>query len=119
MDDDLASPLAIAALFDWVSVINKIHDGAMSISTGDLAQLRQIFHRWVFDILGLRNENAAGGASGGADHLTPVMEMVLSLRAEAKANKNWALSDRIRDSLAAAGIKIMDNKDGSSEWQLQ
>jgi cysteinyl-tRNA synthetase len=116
MNDDLNSALAIAALFDWVSVINKIHDGTMNISAADLTTLRDIFHRWVFDILGLRDENAA---SGGADHLTPVVEMLMSLRTEAKADKNWTLSDRIRDGLAAAGIKIMDNKDGSSEWQLQ
>jgi cysteinyl-tRNA synthetase len=116
MDDDLNSALAIAALFDWVSVINKIHDGTMTMPAADLAALRDIFHRWVSDILGLKDENAATGAT---DHLTPVMDLVLSLRAEAKAEKNWALSDRIRDSLAAAGIKIMDTKNGSSEWQLQ
>ncbi|MDR2911821.1 MAG: cysteine--tRNA ligase [Alistipes sp.] len=116
MDDDLGSPLAIAALFDWVSTINKIHDGTMSISADDLEQLCAIFHRWLFDILGLRDEKAA---EGGTDRLGPVMDLVLELRAGAKADKNWALSDKIRDGLAAAGIKVMDNKDGSSEWQLQ
>jgi cysteinyl-tRNA synthetase len=116
MNDDLNSALAIAALFDWVSVINKIHDGTMTMPAADIAARRDIFHRWVFDILGLKDENAA---NGGTDHLTPVMDLVLSLRAEAKAEKNWALSDRIRDSLAAAGIKIMDTKNGTSEWQLQ
>jgi cysteinyl-tRNA synthetase len=121
MDDDLNSALAIAALFDWVSIVNKIHDGAMTIPAEDLARLREIFHRWVFDILGLRDEKAAGmaGTAGGTDRLTPVVEMLLGMRAEAKANKDWALSDRIRDGLAAAGIRVKDRKDGAAEWELE
>jgi cysteinyl-tRNA synthetase len=115
MDDDLSSPLVIAALFDAVRIINQINDGAVTITPEDLAALRQTFHRWVFDILGLKDEKAAGTEN----HLDPVMKMLLELRAEAKAQKNWALSDRIRNGLAAAGIKIMDNKDGTSAWLLQ
>jgi cysteinyl-tRNA synthetase len=118
MDDDLNSPLAIAALFDWVRVINSLHDGSMIISADHLEQLRAIFHRWVFEILGLRDEKAAG-ASGGADHLTPVVELLLEMRAEAKAAKDWALSDRIRDRLAAAGIRVKDRRDAPSEWELE
>jgi cysteinyl-tRNA synthetase len=117
MDDDLNSPIAISALFDWVRVINQWHDGQQVRSREDKEQLKEIFHRWVFDILGLRDEKAAG--IGGTDHLTPVMEMLLELRAEAKKNRDWTLSDKIRDGLAAAGIKIMDTKEGKSEWQLQ
>jgi cysteinyl-tRNA synthetase len=119
MNDDLNSALAIAALFDWVSVINKLHDGTTTMPAEDITRLREIFHRWVFDILGLRNGANNSNATGGTDHLTPVMNLVLGLRADAKADKNWALSDRIRNGLAAAGIKVMDNKNGTSEWQLQ
>jgi cysteinyl-tRNA synthetase len=118
MDDDLSSPLAIAALFDAVRVINQLHDGALTISEADLAELKRIFHAWVFDILGLRDEKAAG-AAGGTDHLTPVVEMLLNMRADAKAAKDWALSDRIRDGLAAAGIRVKDRKDGASDWELE
>jgi len=115
MDDDLSSPLVIAALFDWVRVIHQLHDLVLHISEENLTELKRIFKTWVFDILGLRNEKAAGGT----DHLSPVMSLLLDLRAQAKAEKNWALSDKIRDGLTAAGIKIMDKKDGTSEWQLQ
>jgi cysteinyl-tRNA synthetase len=115
MDDDLSSPLVIAALFDGVRAVNQLHDGTLAISESDLARLKKIFHTWVFDILGLRDEKA----STANDHLAPVMELVLELRRGAKEEKNWALSDKIRDGLAAAGIKVMDKKDGSSEWQLQ
>jgi cysteinyl-tRNA synthetase len=115
MDDDLNSPLAVAALFDWVRVINSLHDGVLTISVEHLEQLRAIFHTWVFEILGLRNESAAAESN----NLAPVMELILALRKEAKENKNWALSDKIRDGLAAAGIKVMDKKDGTSEWTLE
>ncbi len=115
MDDDLNSSLAIASLFDWVRIINQWHEGSNAGSKEDLEQLRTIFHRWVFDILGLSDEKAAGAD----DHLAPVMNLVLELRKGAKEDKNWALSDKIRDGLAAAGIKVMDKKDGTSEWQLQ
>ncbi len=115
MDDDLNSPLVVAALFDWVRIINSLHDGSVTISEGDLAELKRIVHRWVFDILGLRNE----AATGSSDHLAPVVELLLGMRAEAKTDKNWALSDRIRDGLLAAGIKVKDRKDGPSEWELE
>jgi cysteinyl-tRNA synthetase len=115
MDDDLNSPLAIAALFDWVRVINSLHDGSRAISADHLEQLRAIFHRWVFEILGLNDEKAATETN----NLAPVMELLLELRRDAKENKNWALSDKIRDGLAAAGIKVMDKKDGTSEWEVK
>ena len=118
MDDDLNSPIAISALFDWVRIINQWHDGLQVRSREDKEQLKAIFHKWVFEILGLRDEKAAG-ASGGADHLTPVVEMLLEMRAEAKTDKNWALSDRIRNGLAAAGIRVKDRKDGASEWEIE
>ncbi len=117
MDEDLGSPLVIAALFDAVRVINQIHDGTLKINENELAELKRIFHKWVFDILGLRDEKAAG--AGGADRLTPVVEMLLGMRAEAKADKNWALSDKIRDGLAAAGIRVKDRKDAPSEWEIE
>ncbi len=116
MDDDLNTPMVVAELFDWVRIINTLHDDdSWSISQIELASLREIFHRWVFDILGLRDEKAAGAD----DHLTPVMEMLLGMRAEAKAAKDWALSDKIRDGLAAAGIRVKDRKDAPSEWEIE
>jgi cysteinyl-tRNA synthetase len=115
MNDDLNSPVAIAALFDWTRTINQLHEGQQKISAADLERLQKLFHTIVFDILGLRNEKTATTN----DQLAPVMELVLELRRGAKEEKNWALSDKIRDGLSAAGIKVMDKKDGTSEWQLQ
>ena len=117
MDDDLNSPMVISALFDWVRIINQIAEGQQRISAADLETLRATVHRYVFDILGLKDEKAAGAASG-RDYVTPLVEMLLAERLKARAAKDWAASDRIRDGLAAAGIRVKDRKDGS-DWELE
>ena len=117
MDDDLNSPMVISALFDWVRTINSLVDGKQTIAAEDLERLKATVHRYAFDILGLRDEKAAGAASG-RDYVTPLVEMLLAERMQARAAKAWAASDRIRDGLAAAGIRVKDRKDGS-DWELE
>ncbi len=117
MADDLNSPMVVSALFDWVRTINQIVDGQQSITAGDLERLTATVRRYAFDILGLRDEKAAGAASG-RDYVTPLVEMLLEERLKARAEKNWAASDRIRDGLAAAGIRVKDRKDGS-DWEIE
>lgn len=114
MNDDLNSPLAIAALFDWVRIINQLHDGQQKITETDLAALRTLVHTIVFDVLGLRDERVAETD----DLVSPLVDMLLSMRAEAKAAKNWAASDAIRDRLAAIGIRVKDRKDGC-DWEIE
>ncbi len=119
MNDDLNSPMVISALFDWVRIINQLIDGAQSITEGDLERLKAVVNLYVFDVLGLRDERMSDGATaGGADHLTPLVEMILEMRATAKANKDWAQSDAIRDGLVKAGIRVKDRKDGV-DWELE
>ena len=117
MDDDLNSPMVISALFDWVRTINQLADGKETITAADLETLKNTVHRYAFDILGLRDEKAAGAATG-RDYVTPLVEMLLDERLKARAAKDWATSDRIRDGLAAAGIRVKDRKDGS-DWELE
>ena len=117
MDDDLNSPQVISALFDWVRTINQLADGAQTIDEAGLAALRATVHRYAFDILGLRDEKAAGTAAG-RDYVTPLVEMLLCERLKARAAKDWAASDRIRDGLAAAGIRVKDRKEGT-DWELE
>jgi cysteinyl-tRNA synthetase len=117
MNDDLNSPVAIAALFDWTRTINQLHEGAQKISADDLARLQKLIHTIVFDVLGLCNEKAGDGA--GAGHLAPVVDFLLEMRAEAKAAKDWATSDRIRNRLAEAGIRVKDRKDAPTEWEIE
>ena len=117
MDDDLNSPMVISALFDWVRIINQIAEGQATISEADLAELRRIFNLYVFDILGLRNEKAEDTAGGG-DMLGKLVDMILAVRQDAKANKDWATSDKIRNELTAIGIRVKDRKDGV-DWEIE
>ena len=117
MDDDLNSPMVISALFDYVRIINQIAEGKATISEADLAELKRIFDLYVFEILGLRNEKQEG-AAGGSDMLAKVVDMILAVRQDAKANKDWATSDKIRNELTAIGIRVKDRKDGV-DWELE
>jgi cysteinyl-tRNA synthetase len=116
MADDLNSPMVISALFDWVRTINQLAEGQQTISAEDLESLRAIVKRYVFDILGLRDEKSAGAS--GNDMVSPLVEMLLEMRQQAKAEKNWALSDQIRNRLTEIGIRVKDRKDGY-DWEIE
>ena len=116
MADDLNSPMVISAMFDWVRIINSAVEGKESLTADDLAQLKGIFERYAFEVLGLKDEKSAAGT--GRDRVTPLVEMLLEERLKARAAKDWAASDRIRDGLAAAGIRVKDRKDGT-DWELE
>ena len=111
MNDDFNSPILIAELFGAVKFINQIKDQKASISEGDLKTLQSTMNAFVFDVLGLE-KTTAKNESG--DKLSEAVEVLINLRAEARANKDFALSDKIRDELAAVGIQLKDGKDGTS-----
>ncbi len=111
MNEDLNTPILISKLFEMVTYINSISAGSATITETDLGVLRNHFNCFVFDILGLAKENG-----GDNTRLDGVMQMLLTMRNEAKANKNYALSDEIRNKLSALGFEIKDGKDGST-WQ--
>ncbi len=107
MDDDFNSPILIAELFEVVRIINSIYDGKLSISSDDLAELTALVHAYTFDVLGLKEEHAEN------DDFGKLMESIISLRNDAKKNKDFATSDRIRDELSKIGIQLKDSKDGT------
>ena len=110
--DDLNTPIAIAHLFDAVKMLN-----AGGLSDNDKAALKQLFDQIVGGVLGLKDEEA--GASGKAEKaLDGVMQLVLEARKKAREEKNWAESDRIRDTLASFGITVKDTKEGAT-WSLE
>lgn len=111
MNDDFNSPILIAELFGAVKFINQIKDQKASISENDLKTLRATIHAFVFDVLGLEKTTSK---SETGDKLSDAVEVLINLRAEARANKDFALSDKIRDELAAVGIQLKDGKDGTS-----
>ncbi len=114
LNDDLNSPVAIAALFDAVRSINAIAEGKERISQADLDQLRQLFDAVMLDILGLTDEQQSDGQ---AQLVNGLMTMLLNVRQQAKANRDFATSDRIRDELAKLGVAVRDRKDGA-DWDL-
>lgn len=116
MNDDMQTPIVISNLFEACHLINIILDHKASISAADLAELDGVMRLFALDILGLK-EADAGGSKEREEAFGKVVDMVLDLRAKAKAAKDWATSDRIRDELAAAGFEVNDTKDGSV-WRL-
>ena len=115
MNDDLNSPIAIANLFDGVRIINSLIDGKEQINSTDLNTLKALFNTFVFDVFGLQAEESN---SANNDVLGKVVDLLLNLRMDAKANKDWATSDKIRNELTALGFEIKDKKDGF-EWELK
>ena len=111
--DDMNTPVAIAHLFDAVKMVN-----AGKLPEADKAALRKLFEDIVFGVLGLRDEEAAGGSGKAEKALEGVMGIVLEDRRKARAEKNWAESDRIRDLLASFGITVKDTKEGAT-WTLE
>ena len=121
MNDDFATPQVISYLFEACTVINKLTDHKATICADCLKELSEVMHLFTEDILGLKATASAGLASGNnearEEAFGKVVDMVLELRAKAKADKDWATSDKIRDELAAAGFEVKDTKDGVT-WKL-
>ena len=114
MNDDFNTPIVIAHLFDIVKVINSVNDKKEQLSQADIGELKSLFDTFAFDILGLTDESTGGNT----EVLDGLMQMVLEMRATAKANKDWATSDAIRDKLKALGINVKDGKDGAT-WTIE
>ncbi|HEY3370712.1 MAG TPA: cysteine--tRNA ligase [Prolixibacteraceae bacterium] len=116
MADDMNSPIAMSYLFEGVKIINSIADGNTSITQSDRDALKLLFHTFIVDIFGLRADSLAD--AGNSEVLNEVVDLLMKLRLEAKANKDWATSDKIRKELTAIGFDIKDGKEGVS-WELK
>ena len=114
LNDDLNTPIAISYLFEALKAINSVHDGKATISAADLEELQSVFKLMIEDLLGLKVEAAATGTN---EAYKQAIDMLLNMRLEAKRNKDWATSDKIRNELTAMGFEIKDTKDGF-EWKL-
>lgn len=110
MNEDFNSPILIAQLFEAVRIINAVADGKASLDAEQISLLATTINAFAFDVLGL--ENIQEGAN--SNQLDQVMDVVIHIRNHARADKNWALSDLIRDQLAEAGIVLKDGKDGTT-----
>ncbi|MDE6332805.1 MAG: cysteine--tRNA ligase, partial [Muribaculaceae bacterium] len=116
IDDDFNTPVLIAELFDACRIINQINDGTAKANQADIDTLKHVMDTFLVEILGITVETQGGGIN-----LKPyedAVDLLLDIRSDAKKNKDWATSDRIRDRLKEIGFDVKDTKDGF-EWKLQ
>lgn len=111
MNDDFNTPTLIAHLFEAVKHINTIKEGNENITESDKKLLKEAIHGFVYDVLGLENKNDSNTDS---DKLPGVVALLIQLRKDARDNKDFATSDKIRDQLAALGIQLKDGKEGTT-----
>jgi cysteinyl-tRNA synthetase len=111
MNDDFNTPILIANLFEGIKYVNLINDGKETISSLDLELFSKAIHSFLFDVLGLKDETET---ENNSEKLEGVVKMLINIRNEARANKDFAMSDQIRDQLIALGIQLKDGKDGTS-----
>ncbi|MDR1723471.1 MAG: cysteine--tRNA ligase [Tannerella sp.] len=114
--DDLNTPIVISLLFDASRIINSLYDGKGTISAVDLEEVKSVFKIYLEDILGLQaaGEDVSGG---NTEAYRKAVDLLLSIRQQAKMNKDWTTSDKIRNEMTAIGFKVKDTKDGY-EWNL-
>ena len=110
MNDDFNTPILIAHLFEAVKIINQIALNKASLTADDLLALKFTLNAFVFDVLGLVKEKL----KDNTEKINGVVELLIKLRKEARDNKNWALSDQIRDELIALGIQLKDGIEGTT-----
>lgn len=111
MNDDFNSPILIAQLFEASKIIFELKNGQSKINASDLKKLQLKFKSFINDVLGLYSIDSASSNNGTLDQ---VMDLIISLRSQARENKDWSTSDQIRDELAKAGIQIKDGKEGTT-----
>lgn len=114
MNDDFNTPIVISYFFDMARSINQVNDHKATLTQKDIDELKEVFHTFIFDILGLRDESSNDNTAV----MEGLMKMILDVRATAKANKDWTTSDKIRDSLNELGIAVKDGKDGAT-WEMK
>jgi cysteinyl-tRNA synthetase len=114
MNDDFNTPVLLAQLFEASRLINSVNDGKESLTAEDLETFRTFIHAFVFDVLGLKDdvmENTGDVAEG-------LMQLIIRMRADARAKKDFATSDLVRDELAKLHIVLKDGKEGTA-WELK
>lgn len=108
LNDDFNSPILIAELFEASRIINSVHDNKLKIDEANLELLKTVINTFVTNILGLKNEQSS------SDELPQVLDFVVNLRNEAKTNRDYATSDKIRDGLQKIGFQLKDSKEGTT-----
>ena len=111
MNDDFNTPILIANLFEGIRYINLLNDNSASLTAEDLKLFSHSINTFIFDVLGLKDEK---GVENNNEKLEGVVNMLIGMRNEARANKDFAMSDQIRNELIALGIQLKDGKEGTT-----
>ncbi len=117
MLDDFNTPRAIASLFEAVGLVNALANGQRPLAelgAEDWRAAREELHRLMHDVLGLQPETGLVASAGTPNRTDGLMQLILELRAQSRADRNWSIADKIRDELAALEIEVQDGRDGSS-----
>ena len=110
MNDDFNTPVLISCLFEGVKIINQIKEEKESITDEQLLLLKNTMNSFVYDVLGLQDDVN----KQNSDKIDGVVSLLIKLRKEARENRDWALSDQIRDELLVMGIQLKDGRDGTT-----
>ena len=110
MNDDFNTPVLLSHLFEAVKIINQITAENASLTAEDITELKTTINAFVFDVLGLMNDTS----QDNSEKINGVVTLLIKLRKEARENKDWALSDQIRDELIALGIQLKDGREGTT-----
>jgi len=111
MNDDFNTPILIANLFEGIRYINLLNDNSASLTAEDLKLFSHSINTFIFDVLGLKDEK---GVENNNEKLEGVVNMLIGMRNEARANKDFAMSDQIRNQLITLGIQLKDGKEGTT-----
>ena len=114
MNDDFNTPILIASLFEGVKTINSAADGRIELGSNQISQLKDLYNGFMKDVLGLVDEGAGGAAEGSEDLASNLLDLLVEMRSNAKANKDWDSADKIRNTLSELGVTIKDSKEGST-----
>jgi cysteinyl-tRNA synthetase len=114
MNDDFNTSKLIAELFELSTIINKIHSGDLKATDQDIQVIQHIISNYFVHVLGI---NYQGNETQNSDAVDKLMELIIDIRKSARDNKDWNTSDKIRDTLANAGIEVKDGKNGST-WKI-
>lgn len=116
LNDDLNSAITISHLFDTATIINSAIGGTVTLTQNDIDEIKSLFDTFLFEILGIKNESTSN--ENGQEAFGKAIDLLLQIRDEAKTNKDWATSDKIRNELNKIGFEVKDGKDGA-EWKLK
>ena len=111
MNDDFNTPILIANLFEGIRCVNLLNDNSASLTAEDLKLFSHSINTFIFDVLGLKDEK---GVENNNEKLEGVVNMLIGMRNEARANKDFAMSDQIRNQLIELGIQLKDGKEGTT-----